>query len=194
MMSKSDLLLSERVLYDCCTEWNNYCDRRSYCLCQGFGHVSSRPVVGRLTCRALAWIFCSANKYSCGRKDSRTHKPNMATSSIASRKVLCQWSYAEFLSRQVPEAMQRQHRETERRQLRDCTSAHAETHTHTEQRRTTFILSSLCFFPYVFLTRRPCFSLPISFFFFFCFLSLASWSLSLSLSHLFASSSRHTDI
>ena len=71
---------------------------------------------------------------------------------------------------------------------------HTQRHTHTEQRRTTFILSSLCCFPYVFLTRRPCFSLPISFFFFFCFLSLASWSLSLSLSHLFASSSRHTDI
>ena len=119
MMSKSDLIQSERVLCDYCTEWNNYYDRRSHCLCQGFGHVSSRPVVGRLTCRALARIFCSAIKYSCGRKDSRSHKPNMTTSSIASRKVLCQWSYAECLLIQVPEAMQRQHRETERRQLRD---------------------------------------------------------------------------
>ena len=61
---------------------------------------------------------------------------------------------------------------------------HTQTHTHTEQRRTTFILSSLCFFPCVFLTRRPCFSLPISFFFFLFSVSRVLVFVSVSLSSL----------
>ena len=57
------------------------------------------------------------------------------------------------------------------------------TQRHTQQHRTTFILCSLCCFPYVFLPRRPCFSLPISFFFLFS-VSRVLVSLSVSLSSL----------
>ena len=52
-------------------------------------------------------------------RENHPHQPKMAKSSSASRKMLYRWSYLRSLPTQVPEAMQMQHRETDRRQLRE---------------------------------------------------------------------------
>ena len=73
----------ERILYDYCSEWVNHYDKRSYCPRQKFGHVESRPVMGRLFCRTLTrkimvskWVFVCMEGRTIARIDQQwqTHQ------------------------------------------------------------------------------------------------------------------------
>ena len=114
----------ERIFWDYCGEWINRYDRRSYCL------------------RAVMWTCYSPSNYwkihqRYTRQEHYVEKwvfPRMEERAIAHidqqwqehqwqvGKMVYGWSYLESLSTHVPEAMQKQHRETERRQFRETES------------------------------------------------------------------------
>ena len=106
------------------SEWNNPYDRRSCCLLQYFGHVDDISIIRRFTsCTRASNFFCEEHECTYEWKDKQLPtSTNDGKLFTASRKFEYRLSYLELLSTPVPGTMPMQHRETNRRQLRETQS------------------------------------------------------------------------
>ena len=111
---------------------------RNLDMCITVQHLEDSQAVFSLRISVKNIVF-----FTNGRKDNHPHWPTMAKSPIVVRKMLYRSSCLELLLTRIPEAMQMEHRDTERRRLRETESKIFQTgfsHLRKDCRRRSWII------------------------------------------------------